>query len=48
LPELGIVVVPHPFSGVDPAEVRKKADSAIDMVIATLMGSRGVPRDEPG
>ena len=37
LPETGIVIVPHPFSGVHPEEVKKKATAAIDRVIAALV-----------
>jgi len=39
----GIVIVPHPFSGVDPGEVTKKAKSAIDQVIAALIKPRPIP-----
>jgi hypothetical protein len=37
VPETGIVIVPHPFSGVDPVEVKRKATAAIDRVIAALV-----------
>ena len=40
-----MVIVPHPFSGVDPAEVKKKAESAFAIVVANLLDPRGHSRD---
>ena len=45
LPEARIVIVPHPFSGVDSAEVKKKAESAFAILVAKLLDSRGRSRD---
>jgi hypothetical protein len=42
LPETGIIIVPHPLSGVDPEEVRTKATAAIDGVIAALVEDSAV------
>ncbi len=43
LPETGIVIVPHPFSGVHPDEVKKKATAAIERVIAALVQQSSSP-----
>ena len=40
--EAGIIIVPHPFSGIDPEQIRKKAESAIDAIVANLMQRAGV------
>ncbi len=44
LPEARIVIVPHPFSGVDPAEVKKKAESAFGILVANLVDARGLAK----
>jgi len=38
MPNLRIVVVPHPIGGVSLEEVQIKADSIVDNVIAQLLG----------
>jgi len=43
LPELGIIVVPHPFSGIDPAEVQRKAEAAFEGVLGALTERGRVP-----
>jgi len=47
LPDLRMVSVAHPIGGVDPDEIRRRADSVVDEVLALLTGSRrleGSPR----
>ena len=36
--DLPLVIVPHPIGGLSPEEVKAKADSIIDTVIARLQG----------
>jgi len=36
-----MVIVPHPFSGVDSAEVKKKAESAFAVLVANLLDPHG-------
>jgi hypothetical protein len=38
MPNLPLVVVPHPIGGISPEEVKGKADSILDNVIARLLG----------
>ena len=40
LPDLRVVSVAHPIGGVDPDEVRRRADGAVDEVLGLLTGSR--------
>ena len=37
-----LVSIPHPLAGITPEEVRKKAESAVDTIVAVLVspGSR--------
>ena len=47
LPDLRMVSVAHPIGGVDPDEIRRRADSVVDEVLALLTGGRtleGSPR----
>ena len=37
MPNLPLVIVPHPIGGISPEEVKMKADSIIDNVIARLV-----------
>ncbi len=37
LPDLPVVIVPHPLAGLLPEAVNAKADSAIDEIIARLI-----------
>jgi hypothetical protein len=37
MPNLPLVIVPHPIGGISPEEVKMKADSIIDNVIAQLV-----------
>jgi hypothetical protein len=36
MPDLAIVVVPHPVGGIDPKEVERKADNIIEDIIKSL------------
>ena len=36
MPHLAIVIIPHPIGGIDPKEVARKADDALDDMIAAL------------
>ena len=38
MPDLPLVIVPHPVGGLSPEEVKAKADGIIDAVIARLSG----------
>ncbi len=38
LPEARIAVVPHPLGGIATAEVRSKADEAVEVVLGLLTG----------
>jgi len=35
-----LVTIPHPLAGIAPEEVRKKAENAVDTIIAVLVGTR--------
>jgi hypothetical protein len=35
-----LVVIPHPLAGIAPDEVRKKAENAVDTIVAVLVGTR--------
>jgi hypothetical protein len=35
-----LVPIPHPLAGITPEEVRKKAENAVDTIIAVLVGTR--------
>jgi len=37
MPNLSLVVVPHPIGGIDPEEVKIKADDIFDVVVARLL-----------
>jgi hypothetical protein len=34
-----LVSIPHPLAGITPEEVRKKAESAVNTIVAVLVGS---------
>jgi hypothetical protein len=38
MPDLPLVIVPHPIGGLSPEEVKAKADGIIDNVIGRLLG----------
>jgi hypothetical protein len=38
LPDLRMVSVAHPIGGVDPDEIRRRADGVVDEVLALLTG----------
>ena len=38
MPDLPLVIVPHPIGGIDPEEVKAKADAVFDKVVARLLG----------
>jgi hypothetical protein len=38
MPDLPMVIVPHPIGGLSPEEVKAKADGIVDAVIARLSG----------
>ena len=38
MPNLPLVIVPHPVGGISPEEVKAKADSIIENVISRLLG----------
>tara|TARA_B100000700_G_C14983790_1_gene827731 strand:- start:425 stop:622 length:198 start_codon:yes stop_codon:yes gene_type:complete len=40
LPDLRMVSVAHPIGGVDPDEIRRRADNVVDEVLALLTGGR--------
>jgi hypothetical protein len=35
-----LVAIPHPLAGIAPEEVRKKAENAVDTIVAVLVGTR--------
>jgi hypothetical protein len=35
-----LVAIPHPLAGIAPEEVRKKAENAVDTIIAVLVTTR--------
>jgi len=35
-----LVAIPHPLAGITPEEVRKKAEDAVDTIVAVLVGTR--------
>jgi hypothetical protein len=35
-----LVAIPHPLAGIAPEEVRKKAENAVDTIVAALVGTR--------
>ncbi len=35
-----LVSIPHPLAGITPDEVRKKAESAVDAIVAVLVSSK--------
>jgi hypothetical protein len=37
MPNLSLVVVPHPIGGIDPEEVKIKADNIFEVVVARLL-----------
>jgi hypothetical protein len=43
-----LVVIPHPLAGIAPAEVQKKADHAIDAIVAMLTDSTSRSEDING
>jgi hypothetical protein len=38
MPDLPLVIVPHPIGGISPDEVKAKADGVIEAIIAKLSG----------
>ena len=40
LPDLRMVSVAHPIGGVDPDEIRRRADNVVDEGLALLTGGR--------
>lgn len=36
MPDMAIVVVPHPIGGINPEEVVKKADEALEEIIKAI------------
>jgi orotidine-5'-phosphate decarboxylase len=48
LPDARMVVVPHPFSGVDAAEAAKKAEQAFPALLALLSRPNGESAYYPG
>ena len=41
LPDLRVVSVAHPIGGVDPDEIRRRADGVVDQVLALLTNTTG-------
>jgi len=41
LPDLRVVSVAHPIGGVDPDEIRRRADGVVDEVLALLTNTTG-------
>ena len=41
LPDLRVVSVAHPIGGVDPHEIRRRADGVVDEVLALLTNTTG-------
>jgi len=35
-----LVAIPHPLAGIAPEEVRKKAENAVDTIVAVLVGTQ--------
>jgi len=35
-----LVTIPHPLAGITPEEVQKKAENAVDAIVAVLVGAR--------
>lgn len=44
LPEARIIIVPHPFSGVEAAEAIKKADAAFPALLEYLVAGNATKR----
>jgi len=40
IPASRLVTIPHPLAGIAPEEVRKKAENAVDTIVAVLVGTR--------
>ena len=43
LADLRVVSVEHPVGGIDPDEVRRRADGIVDEVLGLLTGTGGAP-----
>jgi len=40
IPAPRLVTIPHPLAGITTDEVRKKAENAVDTIVAVLVGTR--------